>query len=160
MREGCVNRGKEKKTSRREVRGANKSFAQAPARTMSVEAGGETWDRAKWKEEIESKASRKYINPEEPPERRRERVAGYRRLQEASALPMPRITMGILLEARARLNMNKASGDDGVAAEMIMELLMICMYFILHIFNARFEGCEKYSCEVTSWITLIMNFLT
>ena len=61
-----------------------------------------------------------------------------------------------VLMARARLNKNRAPGDDGVVTEMVLLLPLCAMYFVARIFDDRFWGRNEMA---TSWRSIIMRFL-
>ena len=123
--------------------------------------GHATEDRDEWRTELRQYCEEKYFDALETPEVQSHRLSTLRSIQrnaELDGTAYPKLTVGVVLQARTRLSLGKcAGGDEKIVAEMIRVLPVTAVYIVADIFAKRYAGevIEQVEC----WKTVIMIFL-
>ena len=117
--------------------------ARAPLTTLTCK-GGESQDRLIWKEELQEHCRNKFSDVRQTIEVQLQRLRQLRVLQrnaELDGIRPPSISVGILLQARARMARGKAAGGgDQIVVEMLLRLPIVVVYFIAGFLAGDFLG--------------------
>ena len=101
----------------------------------------------------------KYYDENEVSTAQRERIQFLRAWQKAAELDgqkAPRLTPGIALLARSRMQAGKANGSDAVVVGMLRRLPMSAVYVVADLFAKRYAGDLLEGVE--SWSNIINVF--
>ena len=82
--------------------------------------------------------------------------AEQREAEQAGCLS-PVLTIGILLQAKARLASDKSGGSDGMVSEMVSSLPVSVLYLLLFLFRERLAG--ESSESILTWSTVLLFFI-
>ena len=125
-----------------------------PLILSSFEGSG---DRDEWPRLLKAKCEDKHVADEETLSAMRARQLNLWNIAESEDVDEEfwSIKASDVLMARARMNKNRAPGDDGVVTEIVPLLPLCAMYFVARIYDDRFLGRSEMA---TSWRSIIMRF--
>ena len=124
--------------------------------------GNRSYDVPAWGQEIlEPFFGSLYTSSRETLDQKRLRLAELESRARASRLdgcsqPVE-LPMYVLLEARARMQPNKQSGEDGVVAEMLRELELPALDAIRASFEKRLNAIEGFTDPVPDWNKILVH---
>ena len=120
-----------------------------------------TEDRHAWRAELRRYCEDKYFDCMESEEVQKRRIATLRSVQHAAELDgqqHPILSVGVVLQARARLCTGRCfGGGEEIVAEMIRLLPIAAVYAVVDMFSLRYSG--EVVEDLETWRTVIMIFL-
>ena len=134
--------------------------ARAPLTKLTC-SRGESQDMLIWKEELQDHCRNKAADVRQTVDIQLQRLRQLRLLQrnvELDGIRPRSMSVGILLQAKARMARGKAAGGgDQIVVGILLRLLIVVVYFIAGFFGRRYPGASHQ--KIKNWRTILMMFL-